>query len=206
MKKFVNYFLQGLLYIAPLGITLVILYNLLKFVDGLLQPYFKELFDITIPGIGVVAIVIIVAFLGYLGKTIIARPIKATLGKMIEKTPLLKLIYSSLKDLFSGFVGEKRKFNQPVLVKVNAVSNLEKLGFLTQNDVTNLGVEGKKAAVYFPHSYNFSGELFIVPCEHITKIDGPPSEIMKFIVSGGVTTYNNYKKRSNEKDNQSITS
>jgi uncharacterized membrane protein len=109
-----------------------------------------------------------------------------------------------LKDLFSGFVGEKRKFNQPVLVKVNAVSELEKLGFLTQEDVSNIGVEGNKAAVYFPHSYNFSGELFIVPCEHITKIEGSPSEIMKFIVSGGVTTYN-YKPKNNEKNDQHIT-
>ncbi len=204
MNKLVKYFLQGLLYIAPLGLTLVILYNLLKFIDGLLQPYFKDLFNLTIPGAGLIAMLIIVTLLGYLGQTIIARPIKATLGKMIEKTPLLKLIYSSIKDLFSGFVGEKRKFNQPVLVRVNAVSNLEKLGFLTQNDVSNIGVEGEKAAVYFPHSYNFSGELFIVPTEHIKKIEGSPSEIMKFIVSGGVTTYH-YKPKTHEKNDQSIT-
>ena len=87
-------------------------------------------------------------------------------------------------------------------MKVNAVSNLEKLGFLTQNDVSNIGVEGEKVAVYFPHSYNFSGELFIVPTEHVKKIEGSPSEIMKFIVSGGVTTYN-YKPKKHEENNQS---
>lgn len=205
MKKLIRFFLQGLLYIAPLGITLVILYNLLKLIDGILQPYFREFFHITIPGIGVVAIFIIVALLGYMGQTIIAKPIKATIGKIMERTPLLKLIYSAIKDLFSGFVGEKRKFNQPVLVKVNAVSNLEKLGFLTQENITNIGIQGEKAAVYFPHSYNFSGELFIVPCEHITKLDGPPSEIMKFIVSGGVTTYSNHKQKEYENKDQNLT-
>ena len=197
MKKIVKYFLQGLLYIAPLGLTLIILYNLLKFVDGLLQPYFRQFFNFTVPGAGLVAILILVTILGYMGQTIIAKPIKATIGRMIEKTPFLKLIYSSIKDLFSGFVGEKRKFNQPVLVRVNTISNLEKLGFLTQSDVSNIGVEGEKAAVYFPHSYNFSGELFIVPTEHIKKIDGSSSEVMKFIVSGGVTTFNP-KPKANE--------
>ncbi|MFO8235683.1 MAG: DUF502 domain-containing protein [Bacteroidales bacterium] len=201
MKRLVKYFLQGLLYLAPLGLTLIILYNLLKFTDGLLQPYFKQIFNMNIPGVGLVAILIIVTLLGFLGQTIIARPVKATIGKLISKTPFLKIIYSSLKDLFSGFVGEKKKFTQPVLVQVNTISNLEKLGFLTQEDVTNIGIEGEKAAVYFPHSYNFSGELFIVPCEHIKKIEGSPSEIMKFIVSGGITVYN-YKSKTNEETNQ----
>ncbi|MFP4042769.1 MAG: DUF502 domain-containing protein [Bacteroidales bacterium] len=201
MKRLGKYFLQGLLYVAPLGITLIILYNLLKFIDGLLQPYFKQIFDMNIPGAGVVAIFLLVTLLGILGQTIIARPIKATVGKLINRTPLLKIVYSSLKDLFSGFVGEKKKFTQPVLVRVNTISNLEKLGFLTQENVSNIGVEGEKAAVYFPHSYNFSGELFIVPCEHIKKIEGSPSEIMKFIVSGGVTVYN-YKSKTNEETNQ----
>ena len=198
MKKLMNYFLQGLLILAPLGITAVILYNLLKVIDGILQPYIQKLFHFNVPGVGVVAIILIVTLLGFIGQTVIARPIKKAANKLISRTPFLKVIYSSLKDLLSGFVGKDRKFNQPVLVKVNAVSELEKLGFLTQNDVSNIGVEGNKAAVYFPHSYNFSGELFIVPCENIKKIDGHPSEIMKFIVSGGVTTYTtnntNYEK------------
>ncbi len=195
MKKLGTYFLQGLLYIAPLGITVVILYNLLKFLDGLLKPYVIDIIGYHIPGIGLVAILILVTLLGYMGQTIIAKPVKSTVGKILERAPILKVIYSSLKDLFSGFVGKDRKFNQPVLVKVNAVSELEKMGFLTQKDLSNIGVEGKKAAVYFPHSYNFSGELFIVPCENIKKINGSPTEVMKFIVSGGVTTFTVNQKK-----------
>ena len=138
---------------------------------------------------GVVAIILLLALLGFIGQTIIARPIKLTMGKLMERIPFMKLIYSALKDIFTGFVGKEGKFNQPVLVKVNAVSDLEKLGFLTQEDVSNIGVEGEKAAVYFPHSYNWSGELFIVPCKDIRKIDGPPAEVMKFIISGGVASF-----------------
>ncbi|MFW5915887.1 MAG: DUF502 domain-containing protein, partial [Bacteroidota bacterium] len=181
------------LYIAPIGLTIVILYNILKFMDSLLQPYIQQVFHFNIPGVGVVAIILLLALLGFVGQTIIAKPIKATLGKAMKRIPFMKLIYSALKDIFTGFVGKEGKFNQPVLVRVNAVSNLEKLGFLTQEDVSNIGVEGEKAAVFFPHSYNWSGELFIVPCKDIKKIDSPPSEVMKYIISGGVSSFN-YKK------------
>ncbi|NJK97636.1 MAG: DUF502 domain-containing protein [Bacteroidales bacterium] len=85
-----------------------------------------------------------------------------------------------------AFVGKEKKFNQPVLVKVNTISELEKLGFITESDLSDLGIKDK-VAVYFPHSYNFSGELFIVPVNQITQLDVPAGNLMKFIVSGGVT-------------------
>src|SRR6056297_1821000 len=198
MKKFINYFLQGLLYIAPLGLTIFILYNVLKFIDGLLQPSIQKIFHFNIPGVGVVAIILLLALLGFIGQTIIARPIRNTFGKLVERVPFLKLLHSAFKDIFTGFVGKEGKFNQPVLVRVNAVSDLEKMGFLTQEDVSNIGVEGAKVAVYFPHSYNWSGELFIVPSKDVRKIDGPPSEVMKFIISGGVANFN-YKNPNYEK-------
>jgi len=102
------------------------------------------------------------------------------------KIPIINLLFTSLKDILSAFVGKERKFSNPALVKINHLTNLEKLGFITQEDLSKIGVKDKKVAVYFPHSYNFSGELFIVPAEQVTPLDLPSSEIMKFIVSGGV--------------------
>lgn len=193
MKRLLSYFFQGLLYIAPLGITIYILYKIFVFLDGLFKPAIFALLHINIPGLSLIIVFLFVALLGLLGQTIIAKPIKKLINHFINKAPLVKVIYSSIKDLLSAFVGKEKKFNQAVLVKVNLISDLEKLGFITQEDVSNLGVEGNKVAVYFPHSYNFSGELFIVPAEHVKKIDAPPSDIMKFIVSGGVTNYTNEK-------------
>lgn len=186
MKKFFRYFLQGLLYIAPIGITAYIVYFLFNFVDSLLREKIVEWFDIDIPGLGVLFIVLFLALLGYFGQTIIARPFKLLFKRIMLRAPLVKLIYSSLNDLFKAFVGKEKKFNKPVLVKVNTISNLEKMGFVTQTDLSHLKIKDK-VAVYFPHSYNFSGEMFIVPTEHITPLDIPASEAMKFIVSGGVT-------------------
>ncbi|MGQ1785053.1 MULTISPECIES: DUF502 domain-containing protein [unclassified Saccharicrinis] len=189
MKALINYFLQGLLFIAPIGITVYIVYVIFKLVDDILQQWLKESLDINIPGLGVVIIVALLVFIGFVGQTFIGRPFKYLFGKLIKKAPLVKVIYSAFNDLFSAFVGKEKKFNKPVLVKVNMLSDLEKLGFLTEEDLSLID-EKDKVAVYFPHSYNFSGEMFIVPKAQVRPIDISPAEVMKFIVSAGVAGWN----------------
>ena len=185
MKKLINYFLQGLLYIAPIGITAYIIYLVFTFVDSLLKERLEALLDVYIPGLGLVIIVFLLILIGLVGQTIIARPFKLFFKRLLGRIPLLKVVFSAFNDLFSAFVGKERKFNRPVLVLVNPISNLEKLGFLTEDDLSIID-EKEKVAVYFPHSYNFSGELFIVPKELVRPIDINPAEVMKFIVSAGV--------------------
>ena len=186
MKKLVNYFLQGLLYIAPLGITAYIIYGVFTFMDGLLQELLVKFFDTKIPGLGFLTLILFLILVGFLGRTFIAQPIKLLFRNIIDRVPLLKFIYGAFNDLFSAFVGKEKKFSKPVLVKVNLNSDLEKLGFITEENLELLG-EKDKVAVYFPHSYNFSGELFIVPRANIKSVDINSSEVMKFIVSAGLT-------------------
>lgn len=182
-KKITAYFLQGLLYIGPISVTIWILYTLFTNVDSV----FKGLLPYDIPGLGIVVVIVAISFLGYIGRLFITTPITQFLENLLKKAPFIKLIYSSIKDLFSAFVGKEKKFSEPVLVKVNNISNLEKVGFITNKDLKDIGVEGQKLAVYFPHSYAFSGELFIVPSEDIKPINKSSSEVMKFIISGGVS-------------------
>lgn len=186
MKKLINYFLQGLLYIAPLGITAYIIYAVFTFLDGLLQDLLLRSFAIKIPGLGLLTLVLFLVFVGFLGRTIIADPLRKVFTNLIARIPLLNFIYSAFNDLFSAFVGKEKKFSQPVLVRVNLNSDLEKLGFITEENLELLHLKDK-VAVYFPHSYNFSGELFIVPKANITPVDINASEVMKFVVSAGVT-------------------
>jgi uncharacterized membrane protein len=181
-KSILKYFLQGLVLIAPITITIYILYEVFKMVDGILP--------IKIPGLGLLAILIIITLVGIIGSTIIAKPILAYYNRLFEKIPIIKILYTSIKDLMSAFVGQKKKFTEPVLVKMSKDSDTEKLGFITEKDLTVLGIEKGKVAVYFPISYNFSGDLFIVPIENVKPIHASPTEIMKFIVSGGVTKLN----------------
>lgn len=188
MKKTFRYFLQGLLYIAPIGITVYILYMIFSFVDGLLQEWLERFLGISIPGLGLLITIALLVIIGFLGQTFIARPFKSIFNKLMKRIPILKVIYSAFSDLFSAFVGKEKKFNQPVIVKVNKSLDLEKLGFLTEEDLS-LVDEKEKVAVYFPHSYNWSGELFLVPRDQVRIIDVPPADVLKFIVSAGVADW-----------------
>ena len=186
MKKIINYLLQGLLYIAPLSITAYIIYAVFTLLDDMSQALLAKFVDIRIPGLGILSLLLFLILIGILGKTFIAKPLKLVINRIIESIPLLNFIYKAFNDLFTAFVGKEKKFNQPVLVKVNLNSNLEKLGFITEENLDVLN-EKEKVAVYFPHSYNFSGELFIVPRSNLKTVDVNSSDVMKFIVSAGLT-------------------
>ena len=188
MRNFFNYVLQGVLFIAPLGITLYIIYYVFTELDSILQESLSNFVDFKIPGLGFVAIILVLALIGYLGNTIIAKPLKSLFRKIVNRIPVLNFIFNAFNDLFSAFVGKEKKFNKPVLVKVNLMSDLEKLGFITEENLSILD-ETEKVAVYFPHSYNFSGELFIVPKENIRILDIESSEKMKFIGSAGLVKW-----------------
>jgi uncharacterized membrane protein len=189
MKRIGGFFIQGLIYITPFGVTAYIVYLIFTFIDRLLDKYIDPILPVNIPGINLLAVILVIILIGIIGQSIIARPVKILASKLLEKAPLVKVIYSAIRDLLSAFVGKEKKFNNPVMVKVNHLSNLEKLGFLTQSDLANLGVKDNKVAVYFPHSYNFSGELFIVPSEYVRPLEASSAEIMKFIVSGGASGF-----------------
>ncbi len=174
------------MFLVPIGLTIYIVYQIYAFVSGLLIDYIRPIIHVNIPLLDLLIVLALIALVGLLGDTFIFRPVKNLVNKAFMKIPVINLLFTSLKDILSAFVGKERKFSSPALVKINHLTNLEKLGFITQEDLSNIGVRDKKVAVYFPHSYNFSGELFIVPAEQVTPLDLPSSEVMKFIVSGGV--------------------
>lgn len=186
MKRISQYFLQGVLLVAPVAIIIYIIYSLFITVDGLLIDKLEVIMGFKIPGLGIIISFIFLTLLGLLGETALIRPIKKIIQKLIEKVPILNLLYTSLNDLFKAFVGKEKKFSVPVKVLFNKENDLWKLGFITKETMEEIGNE-ELSAVYFPHSYNFSGELYLIPSERIIKIDISPAETMKFIVSGGVT-------------------
>jgi len=193
MSKLIRYFFQGLLLLSPLAITIYAIVVSLEFIDGLLIQYLTDWIGFKIPGLGLIIILAFITFIGIIGSSILIKPILNSLDKIISQAPLVKIIYTSIKDFMNAFVGKDKKFTEPVLVKVNKDSELEKLGFITQHDLTALGIEAGKVAVYLPHSYNFSGNLFIVPASNIKPLNANSAEIMKFIVTAGVTAIPEHK-------------
>ena len=192
-RRFINYFLQGLLYISPLGITLFILYGLFGFFDGFLRSSLQSWFGVDIPGLGLVIIVVFVTLLGYVGQTVIAQPAKSYISRILKQTPFLQTIYTAAKDFIEAFLGKEKKFVHPVLVKLSNSFDLERIGFVTQTDLSELEAKDK-VAVYFPQSYTFAGDMFIVPAENVTPLDISPKDAMKFAVTGGVAKVSKIEK------------
>ncbi|MDA3892236.1 MAG: DUF502 domain-containing protein [Salinivirgaceae bacterium] len=185
MKKLVAYFLQGVLYIAPLAITGYIIYRAFTIIDGSIQTFIFSLIGMQIPGLGIILLFLFLTLLGVLGSTILAQPFKWFFGTVINKTPVVKVIYSSFRDLFSAFAGKDKKFDKPVLVKADNNADFYRTGFITETDLSKINLINH-VAVYFPSSYGVLGEMLIVPKDKIKHIDIPPTDVMKFIVSGGV--------------------
>lgn len=186
-KRTLRYFFQGFLYLAPITITIWSLYVVFDWVDGLLISFIDDILKVHIPGLGIVVLLILITLIGLLGSTILFKPLISFFDQLFVKAPLIKIIYTSVKDLVSAFVGQKRRFNEPVLVKIGKGYEVEKIGFITNKDLKFLGIGDQKVAVYLPHSYAWSGNLFIVPAENIKPIDASATEVMKFIISAGVT-------------------
>ncbi len=180
LGKILKYFIQGLIILAPIGITLYVMYWLFERVDGILQPYVK------IPGLGFVLIILFVILVGWISSNLIMGSAISFFDQLIERTPGVKFIYSSTKDFFEAFAGDKRKFNQAVLANVFA-EQVWIVGFLTDEEMEKFDLGANKVAVYVPQAYNFAGQLYILPREKVRKIDKITSgQAMKYAVTGGV--------------------
>ena len=183
MKKIINYFLQGLLYIVPISATIfVVIYTLNKIADIL--PIKNSILSL-------VVFFALVTVIGMIGSKLIASPFNALFQKILDKAPLLKTIYSSIKDLMNTFFGNKKGFDQAVLVKIYDNSSIERFGFITSEDLSSLNIDSGKVLVYIPHSLTFSGNVFLVEKKNLIYIDTPSRDIMKLIVSGGVSEIEN---------------
>jgi uncharacterized membrane protein len=174
-----SYFVRGLLLLAPVYLTGYILYSVFEGLDR--QFYFQ------IRGTGLLLLFVFILLVGFIGSTFIAVPVFNLFEDWMKRLPLVRLIYFSFKDLTNAFMGDKKKFDKPVLMLLNKENNIYKLGFVTQESIENMDITEELIAVYCPHSYAFSGETFLVPIANIRKLESSTADVMKFIISGGVS-------------------
>lgn len=188
-------FLQGLILLSPVVITAYLIYAVFDKVDSLV-PYVPR-------GLGFVIILTFVTIIGYLGtRFFIGKWLFDSFGYLMEHTPGVKYIYSSVKDVINSFVGDKKRFNKPVWVCTNLNPETWRIGFMTQRDMAYLGMSNK-VAVYLPHSYAISGWVIVVDSKYIKPVKRmSAAEAMKFAVSGGITSYENKKYDNNEPETE----
>jgi uncharacterized membrane protein len=178
MKQIIGYFLRGLVLTIPLAVTVAVCWWLLRTIDGWL--------GLSIPGAGLLITLAAITAIGFLGSNFLWNTLVAKMEQQLDRLPFVRILYNATKDLLDAFVGEKRRFDRPVLVAMSADGAVRTFGFITQQSLEKLGLKND-VAVYFPQSYNFAGQLVVVPASRVTAIDAPSSDVLAFIVSGGVT-------------------
>jgi len=178
MSRLLNHFFRGVVLLAPLAFTLYVCVRVFTTIDGWL--------GIPIPGVGFLATVILITLFGFLASSFLTRSLLAALESLMNRLPFVRLLYSSTRDLLNAFVGEKRRFDKPVLVEMYPGGVARAVGFVTQESLASMGLL-EQVTVYLPQSYNFAGQLLIFPRGAVTPLDAESADVMAFIVSGGVT-------------------
>jgi uncharacterized membrane protein len=178
MSRLFKYFLRGLVVVAPLAITVYVCVLVFRTIDGWL--------GLSIPGIGFLITILLILLVGFLASGLITRGVVGALDEVLEKLPFVRLLYSSSKDMLNAFVGEKRRFDKPVLVSLSGDGSLKVLAFLTSDSLASLGVSGH-VSVYMPQSYGLAGHILVVPTDRVQRIEADATAVMAFILSGGVT-------------------
>ena len=187
-RKILRYFIQGLLILAPIAITLYFLYWLFDKVDSILRPL------VNIPGLGFLSILVFVILVGYISTNFFVGGVLGLFDSWLERTPGVKFIYTSVKDFFEAFAGDKRKFDKPILVNVFA-NEVWLVGFLTNEDLNRFELGAEYVSAYVPQGYNIAGQLYLVKRDRIKRLgDLAASEAMKFAVTGGVVHLDEEKK------------
>jgi uncharacterized membrane protein len=178
MRRLAGYFLRGLVIMAPLALTVYVCYSIVTAIDSWIH--------FSVPGVGFAITIGLITLVGALGSNVLADSLVGLIDRVLEKLPFVRLLYSTTKDFFEAFVGDKKRFDTAVLVTLYPSSEAKALGFMTRRDVDMFGLT-EHCAVYLPHSYAFTGQLVLVPTRHVTIVQAGSAELMTFIVSGGVT-------------------
>lgn len=188
MGRLIGYFVRGLVLLVPIAVTAYVCWWVFVTLDGWLAPLLTKLFGRPVPGAGFVVNILLITLVGFLGSTIISRSFFTLFDRTLAKLPLVRLLYSATKDLLNAFVGEKRRFDQPVSIRLFPGNDIQMFGFVTQESLVHLGLEGV-VSVYCPHSYAWAGQMMVVPSNQVQRLNQQSSDVMAFIVSGGVTGF-----------------
>ncbi len=179
-RNILRYFIQGVLILAPIAITSYLLYWLFDKIDGILRPL------VNIPGLGFVMIIVFVVLVGWVSSNFFMMSAIHVFDRLMERTPGIKFIYTSVKDFFEAFAGDKKKFDKAVFANVFA-EDVWIVGFLTGEELQKFDLGADHVSVYVPQAYNFAGQLYLLPRSRIKKIENISSgEAMKYAVTGGV--------------------
>jgi uncharacterized membrane protein len=186
MSRLLGYFVRGCLVLVPVGLTLYAVWWLIHTLDQLL--------GVSIPGLGIAAALLLITAIGVLFSNVVGRKISELIDRLFERLPLVKVLYTSIRDLLNAFLGEERRFGQAVTFRLSANSETRLFGFLTRRELDMFQLHDH-VAVYVPQAYNIGGQVLGVPRALIEPLDVKPADMLTFLVSGGASGFRDRASR-----------
>ena len=122
MTRLLNYFLRGLVVVVPLALTVYVCVEIFTTIDSWL--------GLPIRGVGFLLTLVLITLVGVLASGIVTRSLLSAVDRVFDRLPFVRLLYSSAKDMLNAFVGEKRRFDKPVLVAVTGDKAVKVIAFL----------------------------------------------------------------------------
>ena len=189
MKVILRSFINGVLTIVPIILVVYVVYKTFMFLDSILgnvlKPYLKEDY---IPGIGLLATLALITILGWMSTKFLTGTVIRLLDRLLENIPIVKTIYSVIKDTFQSFLGEKKSFSKVALITIPG-TDIKSIGFITTEDLESFYNPLKDyVAVYIQQTFQIAGVTLLIPKDQIEMIDVKAEDAMKFILSGGMTS------------------
>ena len=189
MKKLIKYFLKGLVIFVPMALTVFLLIWAFTSLDAVFRDFLSKYSPGSpkyFPGMGILLTFLLIFIIGFVASNFLGKRLFALIEKLFTVLPLIKLLYSAVKDMIEAFAGEKKSFDKPVIATIAPGGSVKVVGFVTQESLENLGLSDH-VAVYLPQSYNFAGNVLLFPKESVKPLNIESSQAMAFIVSGGVS-------------------
>jgi len=191
MSRILGYFARGCLVLVPTLLTLYILYALVTKLD--------ELLGVSIPGLGVVLTLALTTAVGLLFSNVVGRKVSSLIDRLFARLPLVKLLYTSIRDLLNAFLGEERRFGRAVSFRLSTDSETRLFGFLTRDDLDMFALTDH-VAVYVPQAYNIGGQVLAVPRALVQQLEASPTELLTFMVSGGASGFRDRHRQKSVPD------
>jgi uncharacterized membrane protein len=176
MNWIVKNFLRGVIIVVPIALTIYLIYEIFTRIDRLL--------NLAIPGVGFVLMILLMILVGALASNFFVRKFLELTNAIFTRAPLVRLVYAAIRDLLEAFVGDQKRFNQPVAVSL--FDGVRTVGFMTQENLEFLSMPGY-VAVYLPFSYSMAGSLVLVPSARVERLAVDSASLMALVISGGVS-------------------
>lgn len=194
MKRIQKIFISGLISFLPLAITIYVVYAVINLVEDFLGIFLKTVLpqNVYIPGFGFLATILLIFLLGLLLNNFVTASLFHKLQEKLAEVPLVKVVYSPLRDLVHLFSKNRGGAALQKVVLVQFDSHKEVLGLVTRehfNDLDrNLIINPDKLAVYIPMSYGLGGYTVLVNKSQVTAIDMPVEKAMSLALTGWIKT------------------